>query len=89
MNPVLSPFRAACAALVIAAWPLASFAAQTTSAPASAAESNTKRSFDIPSGPAASTFKQFIAQSRVQVMFVADDVAPVRTKALKGEFQTS
>ncbi|MGH7958785.1 MAG: TonB-dependent receptor plug domain-containing protein, partial [Opitutaceae bacterium] len=56
------------------------------SAPASAAESNTKRSFDIPSGPAASTFKQFIAQSRVQVMFLAGDVASVRTKALKGDF---
>ena len=49
-------------------------------------EASAKRSFDLPSGEAAAVFKQFIAQSRVQLLYVADDATSVRTNAVKGAF---
>ncbi len=56
------------------------------SAAATMPEASAKRSFDLPSGEAAAVFKQFIAQSRVQLLYVADDATSVRTNAVKGEF---
>lgn len=47
-----------------------------------------KKTFDLPAGEAAATFKQFIAQSQVQLLYVADEIAGVRTNALKGEYAT-
>ncbi len=49
-------------------------------------ESAAKRSFDLSAGEAAAVFKQFIAQSRVPLLYVANDVTGVRTSAVKGEF---
>lgn len=49
-------------------------------------EASAKRSFDLPAGEAAAVFKQFIAQSRVQLLYVADDATSVRTNAVKGAF---
>ena len=51
-----------------------------------APEASAKRSFDLPAGEAAAVFKQFIAQSRVPLLYVADDAASVRTAAVKGDF---
>ena len=53
---------------------------------ATAPEASAKRSFDLPAGEAAAVFKQFIAQSRVQLLYVADDATSVRTNAVKGAF---
>jgi len=53
---------------------------------ATSAEASAKRSFDLAAGEATAVFKQFIAQSRVPLLYVADDATNVRTNALKGEF---
>jgi len=56
------------------------------SAAATMPEASAKRSFDLPAGEAAAVFKQFIAQSRVQLLYVADDATSVRTNTVKGAF---
>lgn len=53
---------------------------------APAAETGPRRTFDVPAGPATTTFKQFIAQSQVQLLFVADEIAGIRTPAVQGSY---
>ncbi len=55
-------------------------------AAATSPEASARRSFDLPAGEAAAVFKQFIAQSRVQLLYVADDATDVRTNSVKGYF---
>lgn len=50
------------------------------------AASESSRSFDIPAGDALDTLKQFAAQSGAQVLYAADEVEGVRTKAAQGRF---
>lgn len=45
-----------------------------------------RRTFDIPAGDAATTLKLFSAQAGEQVLYSPDDVAGVRTQAVRGEF---
>lgn len=52
---------------------------------ACAAEDAVRR-FDIPSGDALHTLKQFTAQSGAQVLYAADEVEGVKTKATQGQF---
>jgi hypothetical protein len=52
---------------------------------ASAAEA-TRKNFDVPSGAAANTLKQFSAQAGGHLLYSADAVAGVTTNAVKGEF---
>ena len=58
----------------------------SAAAAATSPEASARRQFDLPAGEAAASFKQFIAQARVQLLYVSDDVAGVRTNAVKGEF---
>ncbi|MDP3069998.1 MAG: STN domain-containing protein [Opitutaceae bacterium] len=53
---------------------------------ARAAESSAKKSYDLPSGPASVTLKQFVAQSGVQLLYAAHEVSAVKTNAVIGEF---
>jgi iron complex outermembrane receptor protein len=55
------------------------FLAEAISAPA-------KKRFDLPTGPAAVSLKQFILQSGVQLLYVAEEVSGVTTNTVKGEF---
>src|SRR4051812_24439608 len=45
-----------------------------------------RKNFDIPTGEAPATLRQFIAQADVQLMYVADEVQGVATRAVKGSF---
>src|SRR5882762_2380939 len=45
-----------------------------------------RKDFDIPSGLAPATLKQFIAQSNVQLMYVADEVQGVNTRSVNGRY---
>jgi iron complex outermembrane receptor protein len=53
---------------------------------APAGDTGSTKSFDVPAGDAAATFKLFIAQSQLQLLYVADEISGVRTNAVKGEF---
>jgi hypothetical protein len=50
-----------------------------------AAES-AKQPFDLPGGLAEQSLKEFARQSGLEVLFVSDSVANVRTNAVKGAF---
>ncbi|MBI5692608.1 MAG: TonB-dependent receptor [Verrucomicrobia bacterium] len=52
---------------------------------AAPSETGATRTFDLPAGDAAVTFRQFIAQSRVQLLYAADEISGVRTNAVRGE----
>ncbi len=52
----------------------------------SVAAAPTKKSFDVPAGAASSTLKLFAAQAGGHLLYSADAVAGVMTKAVKGEF---
>lgn len=45
-----------------------------------------KKPFDVPAGLAEESLKRFSAQSGLEVLFVSDRVANVRTNAVKGDF---
>ena len=45
-----------------------------------------KKAFSLPAGEAVITLKLFTAQSQVQLLYVADEIASVRTNAVTGEF---
>ena len=53
---------------------------------ASAAKVPAKKRFDLPTGPAAMSFKQFVSQSGVQLLYVAEEVTGVTTNSVQGEF---
>ena len=53
---------------------------------ATAADTPAKKWFDLPSGPAASALKQFIAQSGVQLLYLVEEITGVTTNEVKGEF---
>jgi len=52
---------------------------------AAGAESIKKR-FDLPAGGAEKSLKDFAAQSGLEVLFITEMAAGVRTKAVKGDF---
>lgn len=82
--------RAALAAVVTTTWILASSPALPAATPgrdvAPAGAASARKTFDLPAGPASESVKRFIAQSEVQLLFAADELAGVRTNALKGEY---
>src|SRR5882672_5740734 len=53
--------------------------------PAKAGEA-AKKTFDIADGDAARTLKQFAAQSGEQLLYAPEDVAAVKTAAVRGQF---
>jgi hypothetical protein len=61
---------------------LSAFAAGAAAPPA-------KRFFDLPSGPASTSLKQFISQSGVQLLYVPGEVSEVVTNAVKGRYTAS
>lgn len=73
MTPRIPLLRALTSALFAGVLAVAALAAAPT------------QSFDIPAGPAAATLKQFIAQSKVQVLYSADEVKEITTQPVKGE----
>ena len=54
--------------------------------PAAAAADNGRKSFDIPTGTAGETLKQFARQAGREIVFAAEAVGSVNTNAVKGEF---
>lgn len=83
MTHLAYPLRRLSVAALLALLP-ATPSLQAQSSPAAALDQ--RRSFDLPAGPASAAFKQFIAQSQVQLLFVADEVEGVRTAAVRGDF---
>ena len=65
---------------------LASCSVMVASAPHGAATTETKRRFDLPSGDAATTLRQFAAASGRSLVFVTDKVRGETTNAVRGEF---
>ena len=53
---------------------------------ASAAKAPAKKRFDLPTGPAPMSLKQFVSQSGVQLLYVAEEVTGVTTNSVQGEF---
>ena len=53
---------------------------------ASAAKAPAKKQFDLHTGPAASSLKQFVSQSGVQLLYVAEEVTGVTTNPVQGQF---
>lgn len=53
---------------------------------AGAAEPAAAKFFDLPSGPAPVSLKQFISQSGVQLLYVAKEVSGVTTNPVRGQF---
>lgn len=53
---------------------------------ASAAKSAVKKQFDLRTGPAALSLKQFVSQSGVQLLYVAEEVTGVTTNSVQGAF---
>lgn len=45
-----------------------------------------KEDFDVPAGDAGGTLKRFAQQAHREIMFPAESVSEIETKALKGEF---
>ncbi len=46
-----------------------------------------KRAFDLPAAAAVEALQRFVSQSGVQLLFAVDEVAGVRTREVRGEFQ--
>jgi iron complex outermembrane recepter protein len=55
-------------------------------ASAAAANAPAKKQFNLQPGLAAASLKDFIAQSGVQLLYVAEEVSGVTTNAVKGEY---
>lgn len=53
---------------------------------AAPAEPATAKYYDLPSAPATVSLKQFITQSGVQLLFVANEVSGVTTNSVRGQF---
>src|SRR5437016_5199761 len=75
----LTPRRAARAVLLLCVSPLLAALSAFPAEPAN-------KTFDLPTGAAPATLKQFIAQSGVQLMYAPDEVRGVTTNRVKGEF---
>ncbi len=83
LNPLA---RRCCVAALLACLCFSPALLRLDAAPASAAAPEPRHRFDLAAGPATTAFRQFIAQSQVQLLFAADDVEGVRTAALRGDF---
>jgi hypothetical protein len=57
----------------------------TSGVPARAAE-DARKAFDIPAGDALVALKQFTAQSGAQVLYSADELTGLKTRAIRGRF---